>query len=462
MSGLLHRCRVLQQRRFTYSPFRPPPKWNALQHIEVGDRRTERDEPTLDGTLDLVGYQLSRDGLLPQTHISGRQPPALPYDDGITAATRRKLARERDAAVAHMKKHGVVLRRSIKETAITIGCDEAGRGPLAGPVVGAAVARIPVSSFNNDFAQLYEAPEQFQIFDSKSVSERQRDLVFAMVTGHVNFFDITASKRFFVHHCGSDEAPQSVVGTKKFDSHARLAKLPLKKLLSMQTPYLISYHGHNSAGNYLYLWSISIANHSYIDDHNIYAASMNTMHRSALSIWHMLNDTRFSHEVAPRPRLSSISQYLFTRFCATAGHDYDKRFVTPSHLELLSGASDYFEFEPVQPPLVLIDGHAVPEPSYDYFTNVSIGGDVQPIIEGDKRSLSIAAASCLAKVTRDELMTYLDALYPGYSFGENKGYPVEQHMRYVSKNGICPIHRKTFRPCRVAIERAEKRLLKSA
>ncbi|KAG5489912.1 hypothetical protein JKF63_00029 [Porcisia hertigi] len=448
--------RVLRQKRFTYSPFRPPPTWNALQKVEVGHCKTDTGEPTLDGTLDLVGYQLSRDGLLPQTNISGRTLPA-PDTSAISPATRRKLERERDAAVAHIKKHGVRLRRSIKETAVTIGCDEAGRGPLAGPVVGAAVSRIPVSSFNNEFDQLYETPEQFQIFDSKSVSERQRDLVFAMITGHVDFFDIASCKKFVVHHCAGDEATMSPLSSKRFESHVKLSKLPFKKLLSMQTPYLITYHGYNSAGNYVYFWSIGIANHTYIDENNIYNASMNTMHRSAQSIWHMLNDARFSHEVAPRPRSSSIAQYLFSRFCIAANHDNEKRYQVPHSVDLVKGAKEYFDFEPIQPPLVLIDGHAVPGPSYDYFTNVSIGGNVQPIIEGDKRSLSIAAASCLAKVTRDELMNYIDALYSGYGFAENKGYPVEQHMKYVAKNGLSPIHRKTYRPCRAVLEKAHQK-----
>lgn len=375
----------------------------------------------------------------------------------VSPAEMRRLQRRRDNAVAHMKRHGVQLRRSVKETAITIGCDEAGRGPLAGPVVGAAVCRIPISSFNNAFDRLYDAPEQFQIFDSKSIPECQRDMVFALLTGHVDFFDIAHTRKFVVHSCGNEHAPENALTLKRNESFLRMSKLPFKKLLSMQTPYLISYHGANSAGNYLYLWSIGIANHSYIDKFNIYAASMHTMHRAAFSIWHMLNDARFSNDVAPRPRSCSIADYLFTRFCTAANHDHDRHYTVPHCLELTKGATDYFDTEPKQPPLVLVDGHAVPEASYDYFTDCAVCGDVQPIIEGDKRSLSIAAASCLAKVTRDELMNYLDALYPGYAFAENKGYPVEHHMRLVAREGVCPVHRKTFRPCREAIERQQRR-----
>lgn len=462
-AGPLRLSRVLRQKlpltvpqQFFYSPFRPLPTWNALRKVDVSYKRTDRGEPTLDGTLDFVGYQLFRDGLLPRTHVAGRTIADL-SDETLTPAVRKRLAKERDAAVASMKKNGVRIRRSIKETAITIGCDEAGRGPLAGPVVAAAVSRIPMSSFNNGFDQLYDAPEQFQIFDSKAVSETQRDLVFAMITGHVDFFDIASQRRFVVHHCGKDSTPDNILTSKKLESHVRLSKLPFKKLLSMQTPFLVSYHGHNCAGNYLYFWSIGIANHSYIDKHNIYASSMNCMHRSAFSIWHMMNDARFSLEVAPRPRGSTISQYLFTRFCAAANRDGEKRYRVPHHLDLMQGSAEYLGFEPFQPPLVLVDGHAVPDPSYAFFTGGAVGGEVQPIIEGDKRSLSIAAASCLAKVTRDELMTYLDALYPHYHFADNRGYPVAQHMKDIVKYGLCPIHRKTFRPCRAVLEREEKR-----
>eukprot|EP00796_Vickermania_ingenoplastis_P005002 gene5002-3597_t len=428
-------------------------RWKGLAEVQVHEKRTDTNQPTLDGTLDLVGYQLFRDGLLPSSSTAvakdgedGGAGRLLFPNKGISP---HELA-QKDAAVTALQKNGMLLRRSIKETALTIGCDEAGRGPLAGPVVGAAVCRIPVSSFNNDSDQLYNAPEQFQIFDSKSVSERQRNVVFSLITGHLDFFDVAAVRHFKVHHCGKDGCPDHILATRRFVSHQKLSRLPLKKLLSMQTPFLISYHGANCAGNYLYLWSIGIANHSYIDRRNIYASSMHTMHRTAQSVWYMLNDTRFALEMAPRPRGCSIAQYLFSRYCIAAAKDKDKRYRVPHHIELIKGLSNFGD--PVQPPLVIFDGHAVPLASYRYFVMSPFGGDTQPLIEGDKRSVSIAAASCLAKVARDEMMTYLGGIYPGYNFDENKGYPVESHMRCVALNGLSPVHRKTFRPCKDAIE----------
>jgi ribonuclease HII len=72
----------------------------------------------------------------------------------------------------------------------------------------------------------------------------------------------------------------------------------------------------------------------------------------------------------------------------------------------------------------------------------------QPVIDGDALSLSIAAASILAKVTRDRYMCSLDEQYPEYRFSEHKGYGTAKHMAALKKYGPCPEHRKTFGPVR--------------
>lgn len=66
------------------------------------------------------------------------------------------------------------------------------------------------------------------------------------------------------------------------------------------------------------------------------------------------------------------------------------------------------------------------------------------IIKGDAKSISIAAASIIAKVTRDRLMVDLDESYPGYGFKENKGYGSAAHIDAIKRLGLCPIHRKSF------------------
>jgi ribonuclease HII len=75
----------------------------------------------------------------------------------------------------------------------------------------------------------------------------------------------------------------------------------------------------------------------------------------------------------------------------------------------------------------------------------------QRIVHGDAKSLSIAAASILAKTERDRLMVAHDAQYPGYGFAQHKGYPVRAHQTALERLGACPIHRRSFAPVRQAL-----------
>ncbi|EOH89612.1 ribonuclease HII [Enterococcus villorum] len=70
----------------------------------------------------------------------------------------------------------------------------------------------------------------------------------------------------------------------------------------------------------------------------------------------------------------------------------------------------------------------------------------EKLIKGDARSVSIAAASIIAKVYRDNLMKKYEELYPGYGFGHNAGYGTKEHLQGLANLGITPIHRKTFAP----------------
>lgn len=88
----------------------------------------------------------------------------------------------------------------------------------------------------------------------------------------------------------------------------------------------------------------------------------------------------------------------------------------------------------VKPDLLLNDAVTIP--------NVDI--KQVPIIKGDAKSVSIAAASIVAKVTRDRLMVELDQEYPEYHFADNKGYGAQVHIEALKKYGPTPIHRKTF------------------
>ena len=88
-----------------------------------------------------------------------------------------------------------------------------------------------------------------------------------------------------------------------------------------------------------------------------------------------------------------------------------------------------------QPPdLVLVDAFPIPGLSMKQI----------PIIKGDAKSASIAAASIVAKVKRDRFMVEMDEKYPGYGFAKNKGYGSKDHIEALKKMGPCEIHRKSF------------------
>jgi len=75
------------------------------------------------------------------------------------------------------------------------------------------------------------------------------------------------------------------------------------------------------------------------------------------------------------------------------------------------------------------------------------------IIKGDSKSLSIAAASVIAKVTRDRMLVELDKKYPVYDFKNNKGYPTKKHLEAINNYGIIKEHRKSYAPVREYLER---------
>ena len=88
----------------------------------------------------------------------------------------------------------------------------------------------------------------------------------------------------------------------------------------------------------------------------------------------------------------------------------------------------------VTPDLLLNDAVTIPEVDIRQI----------PIIKGDAKSISIGAASIVAKVTRDRLMVQYDEVYPMYGFASNKGYGARAHIEALEKYGPCPIHRKSF------------------
>ncbi len=99
--------------------------------------------------------------------------------------------------------------------------------------------------------------------------------------------------------------------------------------------------------------------------------------------------------------------------------------------------------------------HAASQVEHDYLLVDGLALPNMPckkIIKGDQLSLSIAAASILAKVTRDRLMVEFDARWPEYGFAKHKGYGTLVHRQAIQQMGPCPIHRMTFAPLRVPCE----------
>ena len=92
---------------------------------------------------------------------------------------------------------------------------------------------------------------------------------------------------------------------------------------------------------------------------------------------------------------------------------------------------------PRPPDHVLIDGNLIPR---------GLTLSAAALVKGDARSLSIAAASIIAKVTRDRIMVDLAQQHPGYGWGKNAGYPTKDHLAALKNLGVTPHHRRSFKP----------------
>ncbi len=207
-----------------------------------------------------------------------------------------------------------------------MGIDEAGRGPLAGPVVAAAVS-VPLDRA----AHLLSGPWA-AINDSKKLSPRRRDELAAVIK---------------------------------------------------TTPCC--------------LFAIASATAREIDDMNILRATHLAMRRAALALAEKLTP----HE--PRPT------------------NHEPRTTSPYR--------------------ILVDGLAVP----------TLPFPSQNVVKGDAKSLFIAAASILAKTSRDAYCREMETKYPGYGFAVHKGYPTAAHIAALDRLGPCPEHRQSFGPVAEAI-----------
>jgi len=213
------------------------------------------------------------------------------------------------------------------------GLDEAGRGPLAGPVVAAAVVFTKNCKIKN-----------LCINDSKKLSERQRDFFYEILTNHKDI-----------------------------------------------------------------KWGVGIVSEKIIDKINILQATKLAMQKAIVSL-------RGHSNGRGNPGVLCANSRLPRRPSA--------RLRTPRNDESVN--VDY----------LLIDG------------NFKINSIMRQksIVKGDQKVFSVAAASIIAKVTRDRIMQKFDKKYPQYGFKKHKGYGTKAHFASLEKFGPCKIHRKTFWP----------------
>jgi ribonuclease HII len=149
-----------------------------------------------------------------------------------------------------------------------------------------------------------------------------------------------------------------------------------------------------------------------------------------------INGLRDSKQLSPKQRA-----HLFDEIHNVAGSigigSADHRVIDRLNVleATLLAMQEAIEKLTVPPDYLLVDGLNLPE--------VDIVGEAIP--KGDSRSYSIAAASIIAKVTRDRLMVELDPIYPNYGFSRHKGYPTSQHRQAIAQFGASDVHRCTFK-----------------
>ena len=103
-----------------------------------------------------------------------------------------------------------------------------------------------------------------------------------------------------------------------------------------------------------------------------------------------------------------------------------------------------FDGSCIKPKIVLVDGDVLSELNDPLNSEKRFGGVVKNVIKGDAKSEAVAAASIIAKVTRDRHMCEMAEKYPEYGFEKHKGYGTKAHYAAIDEHGLCPVHRKTF------------------
>ena len=152
---------------------------------------------------------------------------------------------------------------------------------------------------------------------------------------------------------------------------------------------------------------------------------------------HIPDGLRDSKKLTDRKRRLLFTQFMDTAMVGVAHASVAEideiNILQASHLAMVRAIENL----PKPADFALIDGNRAPK-------NLIIPSTC--VVKGDDRSLSIAAASIVAKITRDDLMLELDAQHPGYGWAKNAGYPTKEHLVALKSLGITPHHRRSFKP----------------
>jgi ribonuclease HII len=160
-------------------------------------------------------------------------------------------------------------------------------------------------------------------------------------------------------------------------------------------------------------WAVSVIDAARIDEINILQATLEGMRLATTAL---IDPTKLSVRVAPEASVEELGCYVV---CPSSSSSSKAKKTT---------ADEYY---------ALVDGNKIPK---------EMLCPAESMVKGDSKEFSIAAASILAKVTRDRLMHAYDPLYPQYNLKQHKGYPTAAHMQAVKEHGASPIHRRTFAP----------------
>ena len=122
-------------------------------------------------------------------------------------------------------------------------------------------------------------------------------------------------------------------------------------------------------------------------------------------------------------------------------------YVQPTQASLESMVKSVEALHDPTPDFVFVDGNRMP----------TLAIAAETVVKGDSKVFSIAAASIIAKVTRDRLMVAYDAQFPVYGLAQHKGYPTRAHVAAIAQHGACAIHRMTFAPLKPKDQKNKKK-----